>query len=617
MSTTKKLHILSTCVVLAVATIIAFGPLCQNEFINYDDDDYVTENPQVRAGLTRKSVVWAFTTPHAANWHPLTWLSHMLDCELFGPDPLWHHLTSLLFHIANSLLLFLVLQRMTGAVWPSGFVAAVFALHPLHVESVAWVAERKDVLSTFFWMLTIAAYIRYAKRPGIGRFLLVFLAFGSGLMAKPMLVTLPFVLLLLDYWPLGRFGAEQAKNSVYQRATFSGLVIEKIPLFVLTVVSCAVTYLVQQSIGAVALIKVVGLKLRLANAVVSCGNYIWKMVWPSRLAVFYPYDSTRPIWQIAAAGLVLAGVSAVVFLLRRRPYLAVGWLWYLGTLVPVIGLVQVGQQSMADRYTYVPLIGLFIMIVWGSHSLSAKWRVRRIVPGVIVAAVVSALMICTWRQVGYWRNSITLFEHTLAVTSRNHQAHVNLGLALSNRGMRGDIDKAIEHYRKALPLDPKPASVYSLLGSALTKRGELDEAIEQHREALRLDPNSSSAHINLGIALAAKHKHAEAIRHYREALRLEPDNATAHNNLGAAILGMHGEPEEAAKHFREALRLKPDYDNAHLNIATVLMIQGRVDEAISHYEEMLRLNPNNIRARRALEAALARQNESHRQESSE
>jgi len=387
--TSNKYWSLYICLALVLATFIAYEPMRHNGFVNYDDDVYVTENRNVNRGITAESVFWAFTNPHRSMWHPLTSLSHMLDCQLFGLVPFWHHLTSLLFHIAGTLLLFWILKRMTGAVWLSAFVAAVFALHPLNVESVAWVAERKSVLSSFFWMLTIAAYLRYAERPGIDRYLLVVLVFCLALMAKPMVVTLPFALLLLDYWPLGRFQwgrqsreessmqSESAKVS-YRNSPSWRLVVEKIPLFILSAVLSVITFIAQKSGGAVMWTDSLPLNFRIPNALVSYLTYIGKMFWPSRLAVFYPHPrGTVSIWLAVVVALLLLALSIwVIRSARSRRYLLVGWLWYLGTLVPVVGLVQAGGQARADRYMYLPMIGLLIIITWGLCELAAKWRYR-------------------------------------------------------------------------------------------------------------------------------------------------------------------------------------------------------------------------------------------------
>jgi hypothetical protein len=438
-----KYKVICVYVALALSTLVVYWQVRNYDFVNFDDPHYVHKNPIVQSGITLDSIKWAFTTGHAANWHPLTWLSHMLDCQLFGTNPGWHHLTNLLLHIANTLLLFAVLKRMTGALWRSAFVAALFALHPLNVESVAWVAERKNVLSGFFWMLTVAAYIRYAERPGIGSYLLVVLVFSLALMAKPIVVTLPFVLLLLDYWPFGRFqwGSQRQGESLpqselvkvnYQTSPTSRLVGEKVPLFILVAVLSMITFFVQRSGGTVESTATLTLKARSANAVVSYAGYIGKIFWPRRLAVFYPHPRySLPVWQAVAAGLLLLGITVcVIWLARRRCWLPVGWLWYLGTLVPVIGLVQVGAQAMADRYAYVPAVGLFIIIAWSLPELVKKWRYRKIGLRISAGIVLTFLLLCTRMQVRHWQNSVTLFEHALAVTENNYAIHCNYGRTL-------------------------------------------------------------------------------------------------------------------------------------------------------------------------------------------
>jgi Tfp pilus assembly protein PilF len=474
--TPNKFYLLLIYAALVVVTIAAFEPARLNGFIGFDDDVYVTENTHVLAGITLKSVLWAFTTPYASNWHPLTWLSHMLDCELFGLNPLGHHLTNLLFHIANTLLLFWVLKRMTGAIWQSAFVAAAFALHPQHVESVAWVAERKDLLSGFFWMLTIAAYIRYAERPCVGGYLLVVLAFCLGLMAKPMVVTLPFVLLLLDYWPLERF----------QWKKLCLLVCEKIPLFLLAAVSSLITFVVQQRTGAMVQAENLPSYVRVANALVSYISYITKMIYPTGLAVFYPHPlRSPPLWQPLICLFIMLIVSIAVIYLARR-YLLVGWLWYLGTLVPVIGLVQVGGQAMADRYTYIPLIGIFMMVAWGLPELLSKWRYRRFVFSAASVLVFAILLLCTRRQIRLWQNDFTLFSHAIAVTENNATMHNNLGVAFQ---AQGKFDEAIAHYRQALKIYPDYANAHNNLALALQSEGRIDEAINHYLCSLRLGPD--------------------------------------------------------------------------------------------------------------------------------
>ena len=589
---------------LIFSTLVVFHRLPTHDFINLDDNLLVYENPQVLAGLSKQGIVWAFTQYHAEYWHPVTWLSHMLDCQLFGLRPGLHHLTSLLFHLANCALLLLILRKMTGALWRSAFVAALFALHPLHVESVAWVAERKDVLSAFFWFLTIWAYAGYAEQPGLRRYLLVLLFFALGLMAKPMVVTLPFVLLLLDYWPLGRLQLQNVRTVSHldiPKASLFRLVWEKIPLFVLTAVTIVATIVVQDKVGALRSLEAFPLQTRIANALVSYVSYMAKMIWPHNLAAYYPHPNTIPLWQVAGAGLLLIFVSMLVIkAAKNRPHLAVGWLWYLGTLVPVIGLVQVGSQAMADRYTYLSLIGLFIMIAWGFPSILAGWRHGRSALAIASALLLLGCMMGTWRQVGYWQNSITLFQHTVKVTKDNHFAYNNLGVALAHDGR---LDEAISYYSEALQIKPDRAQVHNNLGNALAAQGSVDRAIDHYYQALEIDPNNARAYNNLGNLLANQGKTEEAIKHYTEALRLEPDYGGAHYNLGTA-LAEQGRTEEAINHFTEALRLMPYWAGAHNNLGVLLERRGRLDEAIHHYSEALHLDPGYAKARNNLERAL-------------
>jgi tetratricopeptide (TPR) repeat protein len=586
-------------VLLLIGTTLAiFWPLGNHEFINLDDDVYVYHNPQVKAGLTLKGVIWAFTSLKTSNWHPLTWLSHMLDCQLYGLNPGAHHVTSLLFHIANTVLLFWVLKRMTGRIWASSFVAALFALHPLHVESVAWVAERKDVLSTFFWMLTLWGYLRYTERPGLNRYLLAILFFALGLLFKPMLVTVPFVLLLLDYWPLGRFsfrrGAVDSPNPKSSRVRGQGpvplrLVLEKVPFFVLSAISSLLTFFVQRSGGAVGSLQRLPMETRLANAIVSYAHYIQKMVWPRNLAVLYPYPDMIAMGQVGLAGILLLGISVFVFRwARTRPYLLVGWLWYLGTLVPVIGLVQVGTQAMADRYTYVPLIGLFIMIAWGIPDILAGWRYRKATLTVSAVLLLSIFMVVTNLQIQKWHDNIRLFTHTLKVTNRNALIHYNLGIALSVQRKDGE---AMAHYKEALWIDPNYVEAYNNLGVTLADQGKTQEAISYYSQALRINPKYVEAHNNLGNVLAKQGKIEEAAVHYTEALRTKPDFAEAHYNLGT-LLARQGKIEEAGAHFTQALRIKPDYAEAYNNLGNVLAQQGKIEEAATYYTQALRIRPD-------------------------
>jgi len=536
---------------LAFAGFAVFWQVRSYAFINYDDPQYVTANPHVKAGLTRDSVTWAFTTSHAGNWHPLTWLSHMLDCQLFGTNPRWHHLTNLLLHVINTLLLFAVLKRMTHALWQSAFVAAAFALHPLHVQSVAWIAERKDVLSTLFWILTMAAYLRYVEHPRITSYLLTLLALALGLMAKPMLVTLPFVLLLLDYWPLGRLQCKHQNagkalpGSKSQSPPLFHLLIEKIPLFILVLSSSIITFIVQQKSGAIKTAETFPWTVRLANALISYLTYIGKMIWPSRLAIFYPHPAESvSISHAVLAALSLLAISAcAIRLARSHRYLLVGWLWYLGTLVPVIGLVQVGNQAFADRYTYIPLVGLFIIAAWGFPHLLAKYQHRKIVLGTSAVALLLALSICTRIHLRHWRNSISVFEHAIKVTHNNRMAYSNLGVAFLRQRKR---DKAITHFTKALQIDPNHAMTHLNLGVALFQKASHDGAIMHFTEALRIQPDLAEAYVNLGIVYASRKKFDEAIKHYNEALRINPDFARARNLIKKTLL-QRSKPKSPAR----------------------------------------------------------------------
>ncbi len=572
---------------LLVVTATVYRPVARNGFINYDDNAYVTLNPTVLAGLTWRGAAWAFTNTEVSNWHPLTWLSHMLDVELFGPNPEGHHLMSLVFHAVNAILLLAVLRRMTGRLWTSALVAALFAVHPLHVESVAWTAERKDVVSTFFWLLTMMTYQRYAWRPGAWKYLAVLAMFAAGLMSKSMLVTVPFVLLLLDWWPLGRLRiGKQGGKEGGRPAAF--LVLEKMPLFLFSAASGAATYLIQKHAGAMASSDYAPFPVRAANALVAYVNYLWKTVWPADLSILYPFTVTVSPWLAAVAGLSLAGTAAaVVSVGKKRPYLAFGWFWYLGTLVPVIGLVQVGSQAMADRYTYMTLTGIFVASAWGLADLGRGRPGARAIFSVAALALVAALGILTSVQVGWWKDDITLYRHALDTGSDHYMLRNNLGLALSDRGRYGE---AVEQYRIALRLNPGAVKVYNNMGLAMGQQGRSREAIFYFYEAISRKPDFSEAHNNLGIALEEAGKREEAEKHYREAIRLNPRSAEAHLNLGL-LLAAGGKPAEAAGSFRAALAVNPGMSQARNNLGNALLALGKPWESVEQYREAIRINP--------------------------
>lgn len=566
------------CVFLAVAVFTALWGVQNHDFINFDDGKYVTKNRHVQNGLTPEGLVWGFTTMYFSQWHPVTWLSHMLDCQLYGLDPGGHHVSNLLLHTANTLLLFLILQGMTGRTWPSALVAALFGIHPLHVEPVAWVSGRKDVLSTLFWMLTMGFYLRYVRRPSPSRYFLILISFVLGLMAKQMLVTLPFVLLLLDYWPLGRFGpghragmktpnAHDFPEPHHQKTPLVGLVLEKVPLLVIAAGASVVAFLAQNRGGALETFAFVPIDVRLANAVTSYVIYMEKTIRPINLAVFYPHPgSTIPVWQVTLAGFVLLCISVfAIWQSRRRPYLIVGWLWYLGTLVPVIQLVQVGDHAMADRYTYIPLVGLFVMIVWGLADVVTRWPGTKIVLGTSSAGVLLCLAVCSQLQTRQWKDSVTLFEHALNVTEKNHVAHTNLGVALAGQG---NLDRAIWHYSQAVIIEPDYVGARLNLASALAQRDRLQEAIAHYSEVLRIKPDYADAHYNMGNALIRLCEPEEAILHYTEALRVNPKDPQILNNLGIALSKLK-RIEDAAERFRQALRIRPDFAEARHNLTAV------------------------------------------------
>ena len=512
------------CVCLFVLTWGVFGQTLRYDFVNYDDPRYVYQNTRITSGINFANVAWAFSHIHSENWHPLTTITHMLDCQLHGLNAGWHHSTNVLLHCLAVVLLFVALERMTGALWRSAFVSAVFAVHPLHVESVAWIAERKDVLSAFFFMLTLLAYLHYTRAPSIGRYLTVALGVALGLMSKPMLVTLPFVLLLLDYWPLGRFETHGSNTG----RRLLQLVLEKTPLIALSAVSSIVTFLVQQ--GAIGWTEQLPVSARISNALVAYVIYIRQMFWPARLAVFYPHPENRlPVLEISLAFILLVGITAAAFVFRKKaPYLMTGWLWYLGMLVPVIGLVQVGWQGHADRYTYLPQIGLYVAVTWAVTDLTRSWRFQRIALGAATVLMVGVLSCSAWLQTSYWRDSETLFTHALAVTSNNDVALNNLGIIFLDKGQ---LDEAISKLQAAIDLRPENAPAHDNLAKALLKKGQVSEAMVHYRKFLELEPANVEAHNTLGTALIQQRRVREAIDQWQEALATQPENGNAASNL--------------------------------------------------------------------------------------
>jgi tetratricopeptide (TPR) repeat protein len=608
---------------LAVLTAAVFshnglGGLPACDFINFDDPVYVQENDHVLGGLTRDNLIWAFTTTSASNWHPLTWLSLQADAQVNPAGFLAHgcHLTNLGWHILNTLLLFAVLRRMSRAVWASALVAVLFAVHPLHVESVAWISERKDVLSTFFWMLTLWAYAAYVARPAWWRYSLMLLAFALGLLAKPMLVTLPFVLLLLDYWPLGRMKSEIRNPNPaglgFRISNFGFRLLEKLPLFALSIASCVVTWYVQQKGGAVQSLTRVSLGSRVANGVVAYASYLVQTIWPADLTAFYPHPGDAlPWWRVAGAALLLTAITILALRqIRRRPYLAVGWFWYLGTAVPVIGLVQVGAQAMADRYTYIPLIGVFIMVAWASADLTAHrpaWRVA--VASLMIVLVVGCLN-CTWRQVSYWHDSITLWEHANEATTGNYLAHNNLALALAHQKR---YPEAVDHFRQALAIRPRLATAHVSLAKILEEQwGRSEEAMEEIRLALEAQPDQPDAHYSMGALLEKKGRLEEAEWHYRQALELVDSNVNAHNQLGRVLMKL-GRPSEAVEHFRVASEHRPEAAGFRFNLAAALHESGDTSAAAEEFIHALRLAPNYPNEARAHAWRLATAKETHGQ----
>ncbi len=601
----RKNHVLLIYVALALVTFVTFQQVSTSDFVDYDDGFYVTENPHVTGGITIQSSIWAFTTlvvPHTGHWQPMTWLSHMLDCQLFGLNPSGHHLTNLWFHIANTLLLFYIFKKMTSRIWPSAFVAAAFALHPLHVESVAWVTERRDVLSGFFCMLTIAAYIRYVTRPSIIKFLPVCLFFALGLMSKSILVTLPFVLLLLDYWPLNRVRwkhQDTPEDSDINKLSAWRLVIEKIPLFILSAASCVIALIAARDY---AIKTELSIDYRIVNVVTTYTTYLAKTVWPTRLAVLYPLQTYMSAWKAVVSFIILLAVSVgVICMARKRRYLAMGWMWYLGILIPVIGLVQVGDQSMADRYTYLPLIGLFIMAAFGLADLLPKWRYRKNILAISAGLILVAMSICTQFQLRHWKNSFALFKRAVEVTENNYLMHNNYGSALL--GMNR-LDEAFKHFQESIRINPQHEKALHNMGVVAIGKGNIDQAVTYFEKALEIDPNYANAHYKMGSALANQGKYDQAIKHFNDVLKIDPQRPMLHYDL-AKIHFKKGNFDLVVKHCTEALRLKPDFIEARINLARVLLKLEKTQQAVDQYYQILKFVPNHIEVLNELAWVLA------------
>lgn len=588
------------CLLLAVITLALYNPVTRHPFANYDDDRYVTENPHVRQGLTADTFTWALTSTEQANWHPLTWMSHALDCSLYRLNPVGHHFTSILFHVVNVILLYLLLMWATGRFGPSLFVAALFAVHPINVESVAWIAERKNVLCTMFFFLTLWAYGWYARKPDWKRYLAVAALFACGLASKPMVITLPFVLLLLDYWPLSRVkGAHGQSNTPPPTLPWSRLVLEKLPLFALSTASALITMQAQQAGGAIRTTAEVSFGARIATAIWAYAMYLWKMVWPAHLAPLYPHPGdSLAAWQVLVAFLVLLAVSATVWRFRERRYLLVGWLWFLGTLVPVIGLVQVGEAAMADRYAYIPLIGVFVMIAFGAGDWAEH---KKSGAGIAVPAAVAlvALALTTHRQIGYWETNEELWSHTLAVTENNFVAEDNLGGALN---LEGKEEQAYPHFEAAARINPRDPMSHGNLGTYLQTHGRMPEAIAQYATAVQLtsDPGLlAQTYANLGAAHRALGEDEQAQKSFEQSLRLNPNQFNAWLGLGL-LAQKQGKLDEAITDLSRSVELRPTAQG-YFELGRTLAKAGHVPEALDAYQKALQVSPDFAEAQKGID----------------
>ena len=590
----KNLIPILICLTLVILTVITFWPIKNCDFINFDDNVFVYENGHVQNGLSVSSIKWAFSTNSTLKvyWHPMTWLSLMTDSQLFGLTPQGYHLMNLFFHICNTILLFLIFNRMTKALWQSVVIAAIFAVHPLHVESVAWITERKDVLSTFFWMLTMGVYVFYTERRTAGIYILALALFVLSLMSKPMVVTLPFALILLDYWPLNRFSASlSTTHKGLNWSQISRIIVEKIPFLILSILFSVITYIAQRNSGSVGIdISMID---RINNALDAYIVYLYKMVWPSGLAIFYPNPPELSVWQILCFIFILLSITGFSLWARKKlPFFIVGWFWYLGTLLPVIGIIKSGGQAYADRYTYIPLIGIFIMIVWGASYLAMRVRYRQNILGAASFFLIVIFVIISRIQVGYWQNSMNLMTHALAVTQNNYVAHTSLGLVFMKDGQ---TDEAIKHLNEAIRINPQYAYAHNDLALLLTKQGKIAEALSQLNEAIQINPNFAEAYNNLGDVLRRINRNTEAIEACQKALEIDPYFAEAHSNLAAALFHQ-GDVESAMSHLLTAIAIKPNLAEAHFILAVIYTSQGKLDQAIEHFQSTIRLNPDIFQA---------------------
>jgi tetratricopeptide (TPR) repeat protein len=590
------------CLALFADALWTFWPALQNGFVDYDDPDYVTQNFHVQQGLSWANLRWAFSdTQQAGFWHPLTWLSHELDCQFFGLNPWGHHLTNILIHALNAVLVFLVFKKMFRALWRSFFLAAIFALHPLRVESVAWIAERKDVLSAFFWLLTMLAYTQFVEQSKIKNqkskifYALALLMFACGLMSKPMIVTLPFVLLLIDFWPLQRFKVQRSGFSVRD------LILEKIPFFILAIAASAIAFVTQRASSATS----IGLPFvaRAENAIISYCRYLEKIFWPTDFAFFYPHPGFWPIGIVSAATILLIGISIFAIAYRREhPYLLVGWFWFLGTLVPVIGLVQVGAQAMADRFTYIPSIGIFIILIWGTAELAQRWKIQPAAPATIAIVAMVPCIFLTRQQICFWKNSETLCEHALAVTKNNYIAHFCLGVTFEKQNR---LEDAMNEYRAAIAEKPDYAPAHNNLGFMLGSAGKFDEALTEFNEALQCESDTAKTHFGMGVIYGREGQTQKAIAEFQSATKLEPDWPDAHFNLGIA-LEHSGQLDEAVVELQTAVNLEPNSAKFRFNLGNALAQMNRQLEAIEQFQKSLELNSSNVECRVDLATALAR-----------